>query len=78
MTHPSENPWNLTPYQVEAMDALLKHRFAKRAADRLGISRTALNERVKDAKRKMGLRNQGVFAHVVEFALWQQANKEQS
>jgi hypothetical protein len=74
----AENPWNLTPLQVAAMDSLIQHRCAKRAADRMGISRAALNERVKDAKRKMGLRSQGVFAHVLEFDRWRQANKEQA
>lgn len=32
------NPWNLTDRQAAAMDAMVQHGCAKRAADALGIS----------------------------------------
>ncbi len=48
------NPWNLTDGQAAAMDAMVRHGCAKRAADALGISIKTVEAHTAEAGIKMG------------------------
>lgn len=48
------NPWNLTNRQAAAMDAMVQHGCAKRAADALGISIKTIEAHTAEAGLKMG------------------------
>lgn len=48
------NPWNLTDGQAAAMDAMVTHGCAKRAADALGLSVKTIEAHTAEAGLKMG------------------------
>lgn len=51
-----KNPWNLTPSEVKAMDALCAMGSEKEAAHTLGKAATTISSQVVLAQRKMGAR----------------------
>ena len=67
------NPWGLTPAEVTAMDAVIKHRSQKGAAGALGVSPRTIDARIDAAKRKFGSTDR--ISHFIEWDRWRQASK---
>lgn len=49
------NPWNLTPAEVQAMDAMCDHGSYKGAARAIGKSARTLENQVGAAAKRMGM-----------------------
>lgn len=59
------NPWGINDRQAEVLDAVIRERSLKAAANVLGIAYTTAGQIVSRAKKAMGTR--GEFEHLI---LW--------
>ena len=63
------NPWNLTECQVDALSRTIECAGREKvAADRMGVCRMTLTNRVRRAKEKMGVETR--IAALLEFDRW--------
>lgn len=51
------NPWNLTPGQCAALDAVIEHKCDKAAAAALGLSSGTVSQQAAHARNKMNASN---------------------
>lgn len=72
---PSENPWGLTPREVQVLSALRRLCSQKAVARELGLSVKTVEAHCYNARFRMGNSYEGTFAYVLAFDRWVQAGK---
>jgi len=72
------NPWGITHAQARAMDALIRYESGKVAANVLGLTSAAFNDRIKRVKKHMGCTSHGVFTHILKWDRWRREQETAS
>jgi len=67
------NPWNLTPGQARALDAICEHGSFKAAAHELGVSECTIEAHSSNVKKRMGART--LISMVLTWDRWRRGAK---
>jgi DNA-binding CsgD family transcriptional regulator len=65
-----DNPWNLSPTEVQALDLVLKHRGAKIAAHAEGISEKTVESQLRRARERMGAQQYDRLGYILDWQRW--------
>lgn len=67
-----DNPWNLTPAEVKALDLVIQH-FGSNAASRVtGISLRTIETQLRRARARMGVPTYDRLGYVLLWDRWRQ------